>query len=218
MSKISTKPFKCPSCGYEGKFTMYDSVNVTLDPNLREKVLSGEVFDWVCPKCKEQLSIRHNLLYHDMDRKFQIYYAPNNCEAVCQMMNDMMTKYPGMRSKCRTVESLNALREKVYVFETGLDDIAIELAKAVMKYSKDNSIPENCELRFEKILQVNESAPFKLLFRQIIEGHPQEGMILYDKSNYDNFLHEVTTNAAYKMEKFCDTINEDWIIQRLTKK
>ena len=216
MSKISTKPFKCPSCGYDGKFTMHDSVNVSLDPGLRGKVLSGEIFDWKCPKCGEKLSIRHNLLYHDMNRNFQIYYAPNNCESVCQMMNDMMTKYPGMRSKCRTVESLNALREKVYIFEAELDDIAIE--KAVMKYSKDNSISENCELRFEKILQVNEFAPVKFLFRQIIDGQPQEGFILYDKSNYDNFLHEVTTNAAYKMDKFCDTINEEWIIQRIATK
>ena len=68
MSKNSIKPFTCPTCRNKGDFKMYDSVNVSLDPALREKVLSGEIFEWSCPQCGKAFSIRHDLLYHDMDK------------------------------------------------------------------------------------------------------------------------------------------------------
>ena len=104
---------------------MYNSVNVTLDPKLKDRVLNGDIFDWTCPKCGESLSVRYNLLYHDMDNKLQIYYSPTECERLNKIMNEMLAKYPGMRKTVRTVDSLNALREKIYVFEEGLNDIAI---------------------------------------------------------------------------------------------
>jgi predicted RNA-binding Zn-ribbon protein involved in translation (DUF1610 family) len=217
MSKISVKTFTCPSCGCNGEFKMYDSVNVSLDPKLRDKVLSGEIFDWTCPKCGEVVSLRHNLLYHDMKREFQIYYSPTECDSINEMINDMLTKYPGMRKTCRTVDSLNALREKIYIYEEGLNDIAIELSKAVIKYDKKNNISPECELRFEKQISKGEDSPKGLLiFRQIIEGQPQKGMLLFDKTNYDNLLKEVLSDVKFKIYQFCDTIDEQWILNRMT--
>ena len=195
---------------------MYKSVNVTLDPKLHDLVLSGKIFDWTCPKCGEVLSIRHDLLYHDMDREVQIYYSPNNCEGINKMINEMLTKYPGMRKTNRTVDSLNALREKIFIFEEGLDDIAIELSKVVIKYDKNNSFPKDCELRFEQIIETGKDSPItKLVFRRIIDNQPQDGLILFDKGNYDNFLNEVHTNEKFKMDLYCDTINEQWILNRM---
>ena len=214
MSKISIKPFTCPTCGNKGDLKMYDSVNVSLDPTLREKVLSGDIFEWSCPQCEKTFSIRHDLLYHDMDKDFQIYYSPNNCSGINKMINDMLTKYPGMRKLCRTVDSLNALREKIYIFEEGLNDIAIELAKLVMKFDKNNNIPETCELWFEQVLPYGKvPSRSNLVFRQIIDGSLQKELILLDKYNYDNYLNEVSTNDNYKMNHYCDTIDEKWIIE-----
>ena len=192
---------------------MYDSVNVTLDPKLRERVLSGEIFDWTCPKCGETISIRHNLLYHDMDKEFQVYYSPTECEALNDMMNETLAKFPGMRKTIRTVDSLNALREKIYIFEEGLNDIAIELTKVVIKYDKHNSIDLNSELRFEQLISDSKDpSQGKLIFRQIIDSQPQKGMMLFDKVNYDKLATEVTTNDEFKMHKYCDTIDEEWIL------
>ena len=210
MTKISNKPLTCPSCGYHGEYKMYDSVNVTLEPKLREKVLSGTIFDWVCPHCGESISIRYNMLYHDMDRGFQVYYSPRHSSETNKMMNNLLTRYRGMRCLCRTVETLNDLREKIYIFEEGLNDIAIELLKLVMKYEKGSNIPEECELRFQKMTTKNQ-----MVFCKIIDGHPQEGYLLLDKSNYDNYLHEVSTNPKYKMDKYCDIIDVNWIINHM---
>lgn len=217
MSKISIKSFTCPKCGYKGEFRMYDSVNVSLNPSLREKVLNGEIFQWECPKCGETLSVIYDLLYHDMDKEFQIYYSLTNCIGINKMINDMLTKYPGMRKLCRTVDSLNALKEKIYIFESSLNDIAIELAKVVIKHERQEDIPWKSDLRFEELI-FSEIAESKghLVFRYLIDGQLQEGLILFDKSDYDKFVVEVTSNDDFKMNQYCDTINEKWIIDRFT--
>lgn len=218
MSKISTKELTCPSCGCKGDFRMYDSVNVSLDPQLRDEVLSGRIFEWKCPKCGDTVSVRYDLLYHDMDNAFQIYYSPSNCSGINDMINEMLSKYPGMRKLSRTVESLNALREKIYIFESGLNDIAIELTKAVIKYSKDSKIAEGSELRFVKLVNLdNDSSKDKLLFKQIIDGQPQEGIIIIEKEDYEKYLGEISSNERFKMLTYCDTINEEWITNELIK-
>ena len=45
MSKISKRPILCPSCGHTGEFTLWDSVNVDLDPEMREKEFSEALID-----------------------------------------------------------------------------------------------------------------------------------------------------------------------------
>ena len=216
MSKISIKPITCPKCKHNGELKMYESVNVSLDPKLRDEVLSGHIFEWVCPQCGETLSVRYDLLYHDMAKEFQIYYSPANCLSINKMINDMQTKYPGMRKLCRTVESFNALREKIYIFENGFNDVVIELAKLLIKYDKHNNLQETCELRFENFIPTGKDPSIgKLVFRQFIEGQLQKGLVLFDKVNYDNYLQVLKTDEKFRMSKYCDTINEKWLMERL---
>ena len=216
MTKISAKPFTCLKCGSKGEFKMYDTVNVTLDPNLRERVLSGEIFDWTCPQCGETLNIRHNLLYHDMKKKFQVYYSPLNCVELNDIMNETLAKWHGMIKTVRTVDSLNALSEKIFVFEEGLNDIAIELSKVFIKISEEKKISKKNELRFEKLIVPDkDTSKGKLIFRQIIDKKPQKGLILFEKETYDKFVKEVTTNEKFKMNNYCDTIDEKWILNRI---
>ena len=215
MSKITSQSFTCPKCKYEGKFIMYDSVNVTLDPELREKVLSGEIFDWTCPKCGDKYNIRHDLLYHDMDKEFQVYYSPKNSAELNKTINNLARKCLGVSRKYRTVNSLNALREKIFIFERGFNDIAIELVKAILKFGK-NEIRENTELRFIDFFEVKENiSEGKLAFKQIIDDQPQKGIVIFDKEAYDKILNEVQTNDKFKMTDPCETIDESWILKRM---
>jgi len=215
MSRITKQSFICPKCKFQDEFKMYNSVNVTLDPKLREKVLSGEIFDWTCPKCGEKYSIRHDLLYHDMDKEFQIYYSPNNIVELNQTISNLAKKCPGIRRQYRTVDSLNSLREKILIFEKDFNDIAIELVKAILKYGK-NEIREETELRFFDYFEGKENiSEGKLAFKQIIDDQPQEGFVIFDKEAYDKILNEVQTNGKFKMTEPCETIDENWILKRM---
>ncbi len=97
MTKISSQSITCPKCQHEGEFRMYETVNVTLDKSLRERVFSDDLFKWTCPECGESFTIVYPFLYHDMDNGFMIHFSPSDCESINEQYNELLTKFPGMR-------------------------------------------------------------------------------------------------------------------------
>jgi hypothetical protein len=76
MTKFSEAKIKCPACEQEQSVTIWDSINVTLDPSLREMLFSAEINVFACENCGEEAFIPAQLLYHDMDRQFCVQYCP----------------------------------------------------------------------------------------------------------------------------------------------
>lgn len=218
MSKISKQPLTCPECHHEGEFTMYESVNVNLDPSLREKVFSGDLFKWTCASCGKEVTILYNLLYHDMTNNFMIMFAPSGIETINEQYNDLLTRFPGMRnSQYRSVDNLNDLKEKVLILEAGLNDIAIELAKVLAKYDKEGKSPEGGKLLFEsKITNKSDSSKGVLIFRILLQDKPQKQMMIINREQYEQYLSIVQKEDIFKMSRYCDTINEKWILKRMT--
>jgi predicted RNA-binding Zn-ribbon protein involved in translation (DUF1610 family) len=66
----------CPKCGINQTVTIWDSINVTEDPDLKEKLLKGEINIFRCQKCGDEAVIPMPLLYHDMEKRFFIQYYP----------------------------------------------------------------------------------------------------------------------------------------------
>lgn len=58
----------CPNCGTEKGYQRFDSVNVTLHPELQEKMDTLELFTWSCPKCGNKYILKYPFLYHDMEQ------------------------------------------------------------------------------------------------------------------------------------------------------
>ena len=48
MSKHHVEKITCPHCHKESDFILWDSINTSLDPEMKAKVRSGEAFKWVC--------------------------------------------------------------------------------------------------------------------------------------------------------------------------
>ena len=74
MSSFRNITITCPDCNTEGEYTVWDSVNVDLDPELKSKVMDGSLFTWVCPKCKKSFNAPYSFLYHDMAHNFMVYF------------------------------------------------------------------------------------------------------------------------------------------------
>ena len=68
----------CPKCKKRKAFKIWQSVNVTEDFNLRDMVFSGEIFTFSCDECKVKAFIAYPMIYHDYERKFFIYFNPDN--------------------------------------------------------------------------------------------------------------------------------------------
>lgn len=74
MSSFRTIKITCPDCNTEGSYTVWDSVNVDLDPELKSKVMDGSLFTWVCPNCKKSYNAPYSFLYHDMTHNFMVQF------------------------------------------------------------------------------------------------------------------------------------------------
>ena len=74
MSSFRNIKTTCPACNTEGPYTIWDSVNVDLDPELKSKVMDGSLFTWVCLNCKKSFNAPYSFLYHDMTHNFMVYF------------------------------------------------------------------------------------------------------------------------------------------------
>lgn len=140
MSQKQTTKITCPKCSKEHDFEIWSSINVTLEPDMKEAVLNRKAFTFECPDCKERTLYTYDFLYHDMGQKIMIYHVTSNeamvqaMEGFAQMKNieggDGILDGPEVEGyRKRIVRSLNELREKIFIFDAGLDDRVVEIFK-----------------------------------------------------------------------------------------
>ena len=136
MSMPTRETISCPECGHEQEFTLWRSVNVTLDPELKDKLIDGRLTTCTCDGCGYETQVVFSLLYHDMDRKLVVWLVPGDEEepegtdvGVPDELRDMIQR--GYTH--RFVRSSNELIEKVLIFDDQLDDRMIEFFKAVLR-------------------------------------------------------------------------------------
>jgi predicted RNA-binding Zn-ribbon protein involved in translation (DUF1610 family) len=76
MSRRVEIRITCPRCRNSQIVTAFTSVNVTLNPHLREKIFDDDLNRYKCPNCGTVSLIEIDLLYHDMSRKFAVWFCP----------------------------------------------------------------------------------------------------------------------------------------------
>lgn len=130
--KKMNKAVVCPMCGEMGKAEIHTGVNVTVNKALREKVLDGELFAWRCPSCGYSARLTYPILYNDMKNRFMVYLIPKiDRFQLCD--KELEEKYANLRNiNKRVVPDFNSFKEKIFIFESGLDDMAVELTKVAI--------------------------------------------------------------------------------------
>ncbi len=128
MSKAAPASLNCPFCGTAQEVNLYDSVNVSVDPELKDAVLEQTINTFNCFNCSKNVSVHKNLLYHDMDNKLLIYLLDWESEAEAESTVSFFSLLFAYQ-KMRSVRSLNHLKEKILIFENGLNDYIIEIIK-----------------------------------------------------------------------------------------
>jgi predicted RNA-binding Zn-ribbon protein involved in translation (DUF1610 family) len=78
MSKSNNHEIECPECGETQEVTVWDSINVDLDPALREKLFAADINQYHCSSCGYEMFLDAPLLYHDMTRQFFVQYHPSS--------------------------------------------------------------------------------------------------------------------------------------------
>lgn len=133
MSIINEASAPCSKCGQQTKVTVYRSINIAENPELKEKVKDGSLFLWECPHCGQVNLARYETLYHDPQGKLMIWLLPAGEISETQMQAiTMHTKAMGGYT-LRRVNDMGSLMEKVLINEAGLDDVILEMCKYVTK-------------------------------------------------------------------------------------
>lgn len=144
MSKLDRTSGSCGNCGEEVDVEYWSSVNIKLDPTLKQKMLDYELNIFECPKCKSRSILPFDLLYHDMDKRlwFQLTFA-EEIDASLNQQNELIKEMKELTGNVgelmsvdytrRLVTSYEQLVEKVLIFDEGLDDRTLELIKLVLQ-------------------------------------------------------------------------------------
>ena len=158
MSRKHIEKIICPKCQKESEFLIWDSINTNLNPDMKEKVRTGEAFQWNCPFCDAYANVEYTILYHEMENLVMIYYVPGDGDKteVIELMQGRHKnedgEYVEMEIKVdegymkRVVGTKNQFYEKLLILDLGLDDRIIELMKmflvAHLENKKDMEIAE----------------------------------------------------------------------------
>jgi len=74
VSVSDTKEVTCPNCDQKQEQVIHSSINVSLNPELKQDLFDGNINRFECKYCSHNSVIPVPLLYHDMDRKFAVHY------------------------------------------------------------------------------------------------------------------------------------------------
>lgn len=136
----------CSGCGEKTVFTIYKSINVAENPELKKKVADGSLFLWECPHCGKVNLAAYETLYHDPQKKLMLWLDIKNQISDAQMEAiSNHTKAMGGYT-LRIVSNVGSLIEKLRIFEDGLDDLAIEFCKWVTKQEMSAKIEDAAKL------------------------------------------------------------------------
>ena len=146
MAMRSKVNFKCPKCTTNVEAEQWTAVNGEKNPQQKLKILEGTLFKAKCKKCGYESSIGYPMLYNDTKQNYMIWlvYDEQEVKHVTDYfkkskleVSDSDDSDETVDSQCRQriVMSPEALREKIMIFDSGLDDKMIEILK--LAYAKE---------------------------------------------------------------------------------
>lgn len=129
MPREIEKAVTCPKCGQQSNTKFIESVNTIDDKNIKKNIFDESIFRWKCKKCGFTTKCQHPFLYNDIENKFMVYFIPN-VERAKLSDPKLDAEYKDIINiKKRVVPSLNSMKEKIYLFENHINDMAVELVK-----------------------------------------------------------------------------------------
>lgn len=225
MSLKKTELIKCPKCGKEHPFTIWGSVNTEDDPEMRYKVRSGEAFRFDCPECKTGVNVNYDILYHQPEDKLMVHYCTTQEgfdealkimsgelageDTASKALNDLMAAGTENYVK-RLVPSQNQLREKLTIFDAGLDDRVIEFTKAIVISNLQNGK----EVPYDEILFLigtDGSYAFELVNQ---EG--SLGVVPFEKALYDDCAMKFGATIPALRDDPSVVVDLAWVLQKVS--
>jgi len=140
MSKSTREQLSCPRCNHAQEVPTWDSINVTLNPQLKIDLFANKINTTTCGKCEYHSMIGKDLLYHDMQMRVMIFerYSSHDIMDQLETLKQHCTPNAFRDYRFRIVNSRRGLIEKILIFQDGFDDRVVELMKlTVISHADD---------------------------------------------------------------------------------
>lgn len=210
MSLENKEIIKCPECGKEKDFIVWQSLNTDLNPEAKEQLLNGTLFGFKCADCGYESNVTYPMLYHDISNCLMIYFVKEDeIEEIKKMFEpDSEFGYAMEGYKCRIVTDQNSLREKAIIFENKLDDRVVEIVKLIY---------------FSNLRQTQPDAKVEVAYFMVDNGEYQIhflGETPLTAVVNPNLYEQIARDFASKIESAEDDymIDMDWALKLLSNK
>lgn len=217
MSQLCKDTITCPHCQKEGEFEYWSSINVDLDPDLKEKIFNEEIFVWTCPECGAKVFIPFGTLYHDMKNNFMILFSHDEPEEGKYEPFDIQSAL-GIEKEYtfRTVYGLMNFKEKIMIMEKRLNDIAVEKLKYTITHHMDKEMAaRGVKLFFQGITNSDEENKYGQIVFYCQEKYAEEsGNIALPMERYYEQCLSLKLDERFNV-KGCMCIDEAWIANRM---
>jgi len=191
---------QCPVCFNEETLTIWDSIDASSDPDLRERLLRKTLQSLECRNCGNSTLIAAPLTYGDPVHNLLIECRPGlDRGQLLDRLNELRQEHasegpsdPDIADRMpfrRLTATMNDLIEKIHIREQQLDDRALEIVKlAVINHGAEESAVE--DLHF-----VGVSANELNFMMKLADGWFQYALPLEAYNNARMILEQVGTHA-----------------------
>ncbi|MEX2603650.1 MAG: CpXC domain-containing protein, partial [Gracilimonas sp.] len=136
---------QCPYCGVKKSLAAWRLFNGYTDASLKLLIFEGRIFQSRCLKCQKIQSVRNDMVYFDIEPKPIIIFLDNPKADPEHQINHVPKEYFNdlfenflYRKVNRPIE----LIEKIKIFDDGVDDIEVELAKHLLSLEMGMDVTE----------------------------------------------------------------------------
>lgn len=164
MSTFTQYEATCPACEHRWTAEIAQGLHITRLPEIREQILNGTFQVVRCPACTSPMVFEAAVVYTDFDRGE--YIAVETAASAswqgalarhrtvfrsCFEGGPPSVQVLGRTFKRRVVRGFRALREKILLWNAGLDDRAVEAVKGDLLREHGES-PQDFVLRISRVL------------------------------------------------------------------
>ena len=220
MSLERKEIITCPQCKTQSEFVVWDSINVDLDPEMRDKVLNNEAFQWHCPHCGAKAYIPFGTLYHDMRHKFMLMFTPDEpTDHDKYETTDIPEPLGGTTDQYtfRCVYGINNLKEKIHIFEHELNDVAIEKLKYILTHYVDDFAYDDEEIFFAGVTNADERNKYgRMIFQRLSPEVERFCMITTPMEKYYEQCLSLELDHRFDAKGWM-CVDQGWIAQQIKR-
>jgi len=154
MAEFKKQTLQCPNCQHDIEVEMRTSLEMPYDKEYKQEIMDGMFFRNKCEGCGRLIPAIYDFSYNDLENKYLIWMLPTIGEIEKQhiigfnerLKTDNVLRMAQGGYRYRIVVTDMELREKILIFDEGLDDRYIEAMKNIYvpvildKVGRDNKI------------------------------------------------------------------------------